>query len=174
MNDLTSGKELFNKLYYVYLGQDDPRKSTMKKLERFGLVKKIDVRRASLTVALTPFSDTYILPSDRTLILRRGISVIDGSWNLISTIKGFTPKFGRTLPLIVPVNPVNFGKPGKLSSVEAMCAALYITGFMDEASAIISKFSWGQSFLPTNKNLLDEYSQCAGQEGVKEVQDAYF
>lgn len=165
---------IFGKLYYVYLGQDDPRKSTMKKLERYGMVRKIDARKASGTLALTPYAEKYITAADREIIMRRGLSVIDGSWNLISTIRDLKPRFGRNLPLIVPVNPVNYGKPGKLSSVEAMCSALYITGFLDEANAIISKFSWGQNFIPMNRALLDEYSTCSSQDGIMEVQDAYF
>lgn len=174
MNNREKAEEIFDKLFYVYLGQDDPRKSTMRKLERFGLVKKIDIKRASATLILTPFSETYITAGDRDIIMKRGVSVIDGSWNLISTISDIRSRFGRNLPLIVPVNPVNYGKPGKLSSVEAMCAALFMTGFQMEANAIISKFSWGQNFIPTNKALLEEYANCSSQQEIREVQDAYF
>ncbi|MDX1798732.1 MAG: DUF367 domain-containing protein [Candidatus Lokiarchaeia archaeon] len=48
-------------------------------------------------------------------------------------------------------NPTNYGKWEKLSSAEALAAALYITKFFDLANVILSKFSWGKTFKELNK-----------------------
>ena len=100
---------MYPKLLYAYLGQDDPRKSTMKKLERFGMVIKVPVTKASRTLSLTPYADLYLLPSDRELALKTGLLLIDGSWNRIASIENLRLRYPRKLPLLVPVNPVNFG-----------------------------------------------------------------
>ncbi len=54
-------------------------------------------------------------------------------------IKGAAP---RLLPWLVAANPVNFGKPTKLSCAEAFAAALYVCGCKEEAVSIMSRFKW--------------------------------
>ena len=41
-------------IFYVYLGQDDPKKSTMKKLERYGLAIQIPLNKIYNKLYLTP------------------------------------------------------------------------------------------------------------------------
>lgn len=162
------------RLLYAYLSQDDPRKSTMKKLERFGLVAKVPLARASRSLSLTPYSDLFILPSDRELALKTGLLIVDGSWNRITSIESLRARHSRKLPLLVPVNPVNFGKPGKLSSVEAMAAALFILGFPDAADLVLSKFNWGENFIPMNREPLEEYVKCSSQEEIPAAENLFF
>lgn len=162
------------RLLYSYLKQDDPKKSTMKKLERFGLAESVPLQKGSRSLSLTPYSETFILPSDREIVERVGLHTLDGSWNRIDSIREFKLKFPRKLPILVPVNPVNFGKPGKLSSVEAMAGALAILGYSEEAKVILSKFNWGNYFLVMNAEPLLAYSNCATQEEVEKTEKEFF
>lgn len=162
------------RLLFAYLAQDDPRKSTMKKLERFDLAKKVPLEKGARSLCLTPYSEQYILPSNRALIEKVGLFTLDGSWNRIESIREVKLRNPRKLPLLVPVNPVNFGKPGKLSSVEAFAGALYITGFEGTAREILSKFNWGENFLVVNREPLIAYTQCGSQEEVQETESDFF
>jgi len=60
-----------------------------------------------------------------------GIAVIDCSWAKIPANGGILrqkPMHGRLLPFLVAANPINFGKPYKLSCVEAIAASMHICG----------------------------------------------
>lgn len=162
------------RLLFSYLKQDDPKKSTMKKLERFGLASVVPVQKGARSLSLTPYSETYLLPSDRELAEKVGLHTLDGSWNRIDSIRELKLRLPRRLPVLVPVNPVNFGKPGKLSSVEAMAGALFIMGFREEAGAILSKFNWGNYFLVMNAEPLEAYSLCTTQDEVVKTENEFF
>ncbi len=54
-------------------------------------------------------------------------------------IKGAAP---RLLPWLLATNPVNYGKPCKLSCAEAFAAALFICGWPSAAAAVLSRFKW--------------------------------
>ena len=70
-------------------------------------------------------------------------------------------------------NPVNFGKPFKLSTVEALAAGLVILGEPKQAESILSKFTWGHVFLELNREPLQEYSAAKDSTEVVRIQMEY-
>ena len=102
--------------------QDDPKKCTAKRLEKFGLARNYN-RISNLPprgIVLDPFSDKVLSPEDSILGEVGGLVGVDCSWNLAADtfaklrVMGLEP---RKLPDIVPANPVNSGKIGKLTTI---------------------------------------------------------
>ncbi len=148
-------------LYVLKLDEDDPKKCTAIRLKRFGFVKFIS-HPTGLT--LTPFSKITLKqdPRDYTIALLKGITAVDASWNRSTTWSNrYLNRDARRLPFLIAANPINFAKPEKLSTVEAMAAALYILGFIDGAVNILSKFKWGEEFIKLNKRALEAYRTSA-------------
>jgi pre-rRNA-processing protein TSR3 len=65
---------------------------------------------------------------------------------------------------------VNYGTPTKLSTVEALAAALYIAGFSEEAERLLSKFKWGLGFIRLNQKYLNAYANAKDSAEVVELQ----
>ena len=96
---------------------------------------------------------------------------IDCSWNLaVKTLseKKFTG-IQRKLPPLLAGNPVNYSKLGKLTTVEALSAALFILGSKQQGLELLDKFKWGHTFYDLNKNLLDEYSKVEGESQIEPI-----
>ena len=135
--------------------QDDPKKCTAKRLEKFGLsfnyksFKKLPPRG----IVLDPFSDKTLSADDFVLAEVGGIVGVDCSWKMADQtfaklrLMGLEP---RKLPNVVPANPVNAGKIGKLSTAEAIASALMICGGKSQAEKLMSVFKWGPAFLELN------------------------
>ncbi len=153
---------------------DDPKRSTMRKLKRMGMAEEVPVSALRKTVNLNPESRRYLLRSDRDQCLRTGIMVIETSWKGERNFEKHLTKYSVRLPTILPVNPVNYGRPGLLSSVEALASALFILGNHDQAARVLSKFSWAQTFIDVNREPLNSYSSCETQEEVETAIAEYF
>jgi len=155
-------------------GQCDAKRCTGRKLCRLGYMKEIKLSQHFRGIVLSPNGECSISPTDKDIVVRSGISVIDCSWAKIDTIP-FSKIHGqsRLLPFLIAANPVNYGKPLKLSCVEATAATLFITGFKDECNTLLSKFKWGPTFYKLNKELLDNYAACANSGEVVQVQNKY-
>jgi pre-rRNA-processing protein TSR3 len=79
----------------------------------------------------------------------------------------------RILPLLVAANTVNYGKPFKMNTAEAIAGCLYITGFKEAAESLMSPFSYGPEFLRLNHEALEAYSACSSAEEVLAVQEGF-
>jgi len=71
-------------------------------------------------------------------------------------------------------NPVNFGKPCKLTSIEAIAAALYILGEQERAAQILGCVHWGIRFLEVNKEPLELYATAKDSTEVVKFQSLFF
>jgi len=162
------------RIFVISYGEDDPRKCTAEKLIRLGIARRVR-KPPKGSIVLNPFAKKVILPRDRSDVMKYGITVIDVSWKKgVEKLKSrvFMAN-ARVLPLLIAANPVNYGKPFRLSSAEAVAAALYITGFRGHAFEILSKFKWGHSFLQINADLLEKYSRAESSEDVEKIVCSY-
>jgi pre-rRNA-processing protein TSR3 len=168
-------------LHVIHLDQDDPKKCTARKLDSMGLVKMHSKPRDSPRrgYLLDPTSPTILGPEDKSLIeLGASLVVLDCSWKRIedslNVIGEKTMLEGRTLPSLLAANPVSWGNVGRLSSVEALAAALTILGFMDQAAIILKPFQFGEQFLHLNRAPLKDYANATSRKHIEELQYEYF
>ncbi|PIU59124.1 ribosome biogenesis protein [Candidatus Bathyarchaeota archaeon CG07_land_8_20_14_0_80_47_9] len=156
--------------------QCDPKKCTALKLSRHGLIRIVSQLRflPKRAIVLNPFSETAFSPADRQRIEQHGLVALDCSWeHAEKVLSGHVRGTSRCLPLLVAGNPVNFGKPTKLTTVEALAAALIIAGFEEEARELLSVFTWGHTFLDLNGERLGKYSTARNSAEVVELQKTF-
>ena len=147
----------------------DPRKCTVKKLERAGFLRIINQisRIPRNTLLLDPTAEKALSPADRTV---KSITALDCSWEVLDTGAVSSWRIRRALPFLMAANPVNFGKPCKLTSIEALAAALYILGEQDWATRILGCVSWGIRFLEVNEEPLELYATAKDSTEVVKFQ----
>ena len=156
-------------------GQNDAKRDSGSKLCRLGYAGLLRIGQTFPGVVLSSDATAIVSAADRDIILAHGISGINCSWNRLDEIP--FDKLGRgrnqrLLPLLYAANTVNYGKPYKMNTAEAMAACLHIAGFQADARTLLAPFSYGLEFLRLNAEALDAYAACTSAEEVKAVQQA--
>ncbi len=161
------------RIYIVYFREDDPRKNTALKIARkgYGVIVK---RPPPGTIVLDPYAEELLGPWDRNVILSKGLTVVDASWKRLTPTR-FKRIRGRhrRLPYLVAANPINYGKPFMLSSIEAVAAALYITGFLETVEKLVGLYKWMNTFIQLNREPLEDYRHAGGVEEYTEIIKSY-
>lgn len=161
-------------LHVRYEGDDDPDKCTARKLERFDLAELHRSDRSTpYGVVLNPHAERALSPADADRARSDGLVALDCSWESAGEKRFSLPGDHRALPYLVAANPVNFGRPMRLTTVEAFAAALSILGDPDAAERILSKFTWGSTFLELNAEPLERYAGCEDSAEVVAIQQEY-
>jgi pre-rRNA-processing protein TSR3 len=164
------------KIVVYHAGQCDPKKCTALKLKRHGLIRIVNHIKflPKRAIVLNPFSEIAFSPADRQRIEKFGLAALDFSWEhaeraLLKSVRGTS----RCLPYLIAGNSVNFGSPTKLSTAEALAAALYIAGFKEEAFRLLSVFKWGHTFIDINKERLEGYAKAGDSKSIIEMQKRF-
>lgn len=159
-------------LHVRYEGDDDPEKCTARKLARFDLAALHRSDRATpYGIVLNPHAEQALSPADREKTDR--LVALDCSWESAGEALFSMAGEHRALPYLVAANPVNFGRPFELTTVEALAAGLAILGEREHAESVLAKFRWGHTFLELNEEPLRRYAACEDSAEVVEVQGEY-
>ena len=159
-------------LHVRYEGDDDPDKCTARTLARFGLAELHRSTRATPAgLVLDPHADVALSPADDPPGDR--LVALDCSWETAEAEAFRLDGPHRALPFLVAANPVNYGTPFRLTTVEAFAGALCILGDREAAETVLGKFTWGHTFIELNEEPLRRYADCEDSEEVVAVQDEY-
>lgn len=155
--------------------QCDPKRCTGARLVKRNMFQSMPLKQPFRGIVLSPQGTTSVSPADTDILEKFGISLIDCSWARLAEIPFSQMQAGhhRLLPFLVAANTVNYGRPSKLSCVEAGAATLYICGKFDAAIALLQEFSWGMEFIRLNQELLDIYAMCESSDEVVRRQNEW-
>jgi pre-rRNA-processing protein TSR3 len=165
------------KILIYHAKQCAPKACTAAKLKKFDMADVFYTpgKIPKNSIVLSPFQEPVLSKEDKKFE-KNGLAALDCSWEHAEEVfkKLKKPLQKRTLPLLVAANPVNYGKPGKLSTVEALASALYILGEKEKADVLLGKFKWGPGFTELNKALLKSYSKAKKAKEIIKIQNEYF
>lgn len=170
-------KQEFRLIIY-HANEDDPKKCSARKMYKFKFayltnnIKKIPKN----TLLLNPFADKSLSKEDTKIAKKNGIVAIDCSWK--NAEKSFDylneRNYSRALPYLIAVNPINYGKILKLTTLEAFAATLYILNNINQAKKILNIYKWSPHFLELNKEPLEDYRKAKDSKEVIEYMKHYF
>ena len=169
-------------LHAIWLAQDDPKKNTAVKLSKRGELRLHErfTRLPRKGIILEPLCGKVLGPEDHSLLLEEGGSLVglDCSWSQIedsvNTVMKKTKLKPRMLPLLLAANPVNWGKPSKMTTAEALAASLYLIGKEKQARDLLSAFNWGEQFFVLNKEPLEAYKNADSSRELVDLQFEFF
>ena len=170
------------RVHAIWLAQDDPKKNTAVLASKRGDIKlhKNMKNLPKKGIILEPLCGKVFGPEDHDLLTTRNGSLVglDCSWaqieSSVDTVMKKTRLVPRMLPLLLAANPVNWGKPGKLTTAEAISAALYLIGRQEQAREVLGAFRWGERFFELNQQPLDAYSQAKSSSELVDLQFEFF
>ena len=164
-------------LIVYHANEDDPKKCSAKKLHKFGFVRlEKNIRKIPKhSILLNPFTKKSLSKEDLKVAKETGILAIDCSWKNAELAFKILEKtsISIALPFLVAANPVNYGKPFKLTTLEAFSSALYILGETDHAKEILNIYKWGPHFLELNKQPLEDYRKATNSKEVIQIMRQY-
>jgi pre-rRNA-processing protein TSR3 len=161
-------------LYVYHARQDDPKKCSARRMEKFGLATLYESvgKLPPGAVLLSPIAEKALSRADMAYA-HRGIVVLDCTWGeverIFPTLRSKRLE-ERALPYLLASNPVNYGKPFMLNSAEAFVASLYILGCKEQAREVAARFKWGETFLALNREPLEAYALATDSSSVVAAQ----
>jgi pre-rRNA-processing protein TSR3 len=119
-------------------------------------------------------------PEDHEVLLSNGGSIVglDCSWanieESVEQVMKRTKLQPRMLPLLLAANPVNWGKPSKLTTAEALATILFLIGREQQARQVLGAFRWGERFFELNKEPLEAYAAAKSSAELVSLQFEFF
>ncbi|MBE0517961.1 MAG: DUF367 family protein [Thermoplasmata archaeon] len=162
------------RLYILMEHEDDPRKCTAARLTKFEEARSVRDRSRipGGSIVLDPEAEKSISREDRDVVMKLGLLAVDCSWNQLTKFPFVRAGLRhRALPFVLAANPTNFGKAQKLTTAEALAAAIYILGFPEQAERVMSRFKWGPVFIEVNREILDAYASVETSAEVCAIQN---
>ena len=169
-------------VHAIWLAQDDPKKNTAVRLSKRNdlILHERFNRLPRRGIILEPLCGKVLGPEDHSLLLEEGGSLVglDCSWaqieDSVHQVMKRTKLKPRMLPLLLAANPVNWGKPSKMTTAEALSASLFLIGKEDQARSILSAFRWGEQFFILNKEPLEAYREAKSSTELVNLQFEFF
>ena len=142
-------------IHAIWLAQDDPKKNTAVKLSKRGALRLHEkfTKLPRKGIILEPLCGKVLGPEDHSILLEERGSLVglDCSWaqidDSVQQVMKRTRLKARMLPLLLAANPVNWGKPSKLTTAEALAASLYLIGNEKQARDLLSALTGESNFL---------------------------
>lgn len=174
--DKVAGRQLSVRLCMFEFSQNDSKMDSGSRLVRFGLAQSMRPDAAFHGIILSTQTDVLVSAADRPLVESSGVAGVNCSWNRIEDIPwAKLQRRGkhRTLPFLIAANSINYGRPWKLNTAEALAATLFIVGLESDAALVLRRFSWGSEFFRINEEVLNGYRAAKTSAQVRACQDEF-